>query len=207
MATFSIFAAALVILLSTCQVISFVFHLPYVTRASSRRQWLSPLSDSSDSTSHETHDTLLRIHLAAQTDDAFDHVQRYVRTFPFSIILPKQPLMSLPTSDGGVELLFLKSNAQACTPSINGGMRLFLRQDDDDDERIVLTMKRNGRDQVCDKFEQEKVVVTQLVSGLTGHDVGLQQGLTKAAQILSIYHMWMLDDLQSDPSTIMYGEV
>jgi hypothetical protein len=176
----------------------------------SRLDWMASSSDSSspfyDKINLDSHDTLLRVHLAPQKENALDQVQRFIQTFPYAVVLLMQPLVSLPTSDGGVELKFFQSSKHG-PPEMNGGIRLFLLLQDNN---IILTVKRNNADgQVCEKLKEEKEIVTKLLAGLAGRDCGIielqpqQQCLVNAVRIESIYHKWMLDDIvQSGRATI-----
>jgi hypothetical protein len=86
-------------------------------------------------------------------DDAVAAVSKFCQSYPFSVVLPVQPLMYLPTkafenvlgSHDGVEIKFLRKKTQEKS-SIDGGIRFFIStvvsnnnddlddDDDDDDE-------------------------------------------------------------------------
>ena len=200
-------ATAIVLLLILSHTVSgFPVFPPLSARAPTRLHWLSSES-SNDLTFYETQDTLLRIHLIPQQENAFDVIQKYIQSFPFAVTLPSQPLLYLPTSDGGVDVKFFRSQHEPGAPKLGGGIRLFLRQDGD---RIELTAKRDDRGQVGDKLAEEKQVVTKVLAGLTGSDddsvVRLYRIPADTACVESVYHKWMLDDAECDTSSI-YDEV
>ena len=200
----AIHATAALFLVFLSHASGFLVLRPSSARVPSRLQWLSSESSSDDVTYFETQDTLLRIHFAPQQEHALEGIQRYIQSFPYAVILPSQPLLYLPTSDGGVDVKFFQSQHEPGIPKLSGGIRLFLQQDGD---RIVVTAKRDDRGRVDDRLAEEKLVVTKLIAGLTGSDDdGLHHVPSNTVCIESIYHKWMLDDAECDTSSI-YDEV
>jgi hypothetical protein len=174
-------------------------------RAASKLQWLS--SDSASDVSYfDTQETLLRIHLSSRQDAAFEKLQHFIRSCPFALMIPTQPMAQVPTSDGGLAIRFFRhyndgssSNGGSWSSSIrpDGGVRIFLTQEVPN--RIIMTAKRDDREQHESKLLEEKQLVVKLLAALTGSDSAVQ-GLQTATpmdtvHIDSIYHKWMLDDI------------
>jgi len=131
----------------------------------------------------EEEETLLAMHLApsddVSIDDAFNHVSKYVQSFPFAAVLPVQPLQYLPRDDGGVELQFLRKKTHI-KPGVDGGIRFFIAKRssetdtgeegtgavDDIDGGLDVTAKRNSSGQSLSKIFAEKLVVTTFVQGV-----------------------------------------
>ena len=140
-------------------------------------------SDNQGEHDWEGEETLLAMHLApsddVSIDDAFNHVSKYVQSFPFAAVLPVQPLQYLPREDGGVELQFLRKKTHI-KPGVDGGIRFFITKRSSDtgagedrtgtsndiDGGINVTAKRNSRGQSLSKVFAEKLVVTTFVRGM-----------------------------------------
>jgi hypothetical protein len=164
-------------------------------------------------TDYTQEETLLCISMILQPgvalNDALASISKFCQTFPFAAVLPVQPLFYLPVQeDGGVEIKFMRKKTPERS-SIDGGIRFFLRSEDNDDgdrERthrpptIELTAKRNSNGQVITKVMAEKLVITNFVRSFAA---GNQNTTTNVLQfnktsptvdcvhIKSMYHKWM----------------
>ncbi|GKY97889.1 hypothetical protein MPSEU_000746900 [Mayamaea pseudoterrestris] len=139
---------------------------------------------------YESQEVLLRMQLLPTQDDAFDRLQAFIRSFPFAAALPVQPLTYLPTSNGGVEVKFLRKPTDK-KPGVDGGIRIFVEQNSD--EKILVTAKRNDRGQTCQKIFSERAVVTKLVAALTGQDAGMNLNPADCppVKVESVFHKWL----------------
>ncbi|KAI2490894.1 hypothetical protein MHU86_23690 [Fragilaria crotonensis] len=140
-------------------------------------------------------ETLLKLHLTVldevDPDMALAVVQRYTQSFPFSAILPVQPLQYLPTHDGGVDVLFLRKKTQD-KGSVDGGMRFFVRPPVDGDDGIEVQVKRNSKGQSVSKMFTEKLVVQAYCEGIAGKDEARTgKAPTDFVSVLSVFHKWM----------------
>ena len=147
--------------------------------------WETPLVEGDE-------ETLLRINLAVikSSDDALTRVQKYTQGFPFAAVLPVQPLQYLPTSEGGVEVLFLRKKTQE-KGSVDGGMRFYVRPGKDE-SHIEVVVKRNSTGQTISKLFTEKLVVLAYCSGIKGdEDARFGKSLSDVVAIDSIFHRWM----------------
>jgi hypothetical protein len=141
----------------------------------------------------------------------------YVRSFPFAAVLPVQPLTYLPTP-GGVDVTFLRKKT-ATKPTNDGGIRFVLEPvrslendamngDETPATSWILTARRNSEGQSVQKLFSEKLIVQELLDGLTGasHKFAPAAKPTSAAndeattgplqprdvvQVTSVYHKWM----------------
>jgi hypothetical protein len=141
----------------------------------------------------------------------------YVRSFPFAAVLPVQPLTYLPTP-GGVDVTFLRKKT-ATKPTNDGGIRLVLEpvwsasEQGADAEGTpatswILTARRNSEGQSVQKLFSEKLIVQELLDGLTGasqrfaaapatttsagHDATTRPLQPRdVVQVTSVYHKWM----------------
>lgn len=151
-----------------------------------------PWETAQDMTDEET---LLKLHLTVldevDPDMALAVVQRYTQSFPFSAILPVQPLQYLPTHDGGVDVLFLRKKTQD-KGSVDGGMRFFVRPPVDGDDGIEVQVKRNSKGQSVSKMFTEKLVVQAYCEGIAGKDEARTgKAPTDFVSVLSVFHKWM----------------
>lgn len=142
---------------------------------------------------YETEETLLKIHLGVQAgvplDAAKKVVSKYSQSFPFAAVLPVQPLQYLPTDDDGVEVRFLRKKTDMKS-GVDGGIRFFVQ--DDGDDGIDVTAKRNSVGQTIQKMMAEKLVVTAFVSGITGEEKSKYgKAPLEYVQVTSLYHKWM----------------
>ncbi len=138
-------------------------------------------------------------------DDSFSRISQYIRSFPFAAILPVQPLQQLPTDDGGLELRFLRKKTHI-KPGVDGGIRFFVHQHDD--EKIEILVKRNSDGQSIPKMFAEKLVVQSFAKGMAlGSDyendnkdasdsikvpvTRIESPTKDMVQIQSIFHKWI----------------
>ena len=140
-------------------------------------------------------ETLLKLHLTVldevDPDMALAVVQRYTQSFPFSAILPVQPLQYLPTHDGGVDVLFLRKKTRD-KGSVDGGMRFFVRPPFDGEDGIEVQVKRNSNGQSVSKMFTEKLVVQAYCEGIAGKDEARTgKAPTDFVSVLSVFHKWM----------------
>ena len=140
-------------------------------------------------------ETLLKLHLTVLDNVdpgmAMAVVQKYTQSFPFSAILPVQPLQYLPTHDGGVDILFLRKKTQD-KGSVDGGMRFFVRPPVDGEDGIEVQVKRNSKGQSVSKMFTEKLVVQAYCDGIAGKDEARTgRAPTDFVSVLSVFHKWM----------------
>jgi hypothetical protein len=172
-------------------------HHPHV-KSSALYFYSSPYtSDEHNLAYYDTQETLLRIRFTSTQDDALERLQAFMRSFPFALALPVQPLLHLPTKDGGVEIRFLCHRAGQAS-GVDGGIRFFMIQQQRPGGKIVLTAKRDNCGQTTSHHAyEEKLVVTKLLAGLVGQaaDIGLDadQSPLRVVEVRSIYHKWMFD--------------
>lgn len=124
--------------------------------------------DDDDTHNYGQEETLLCIHFT----DATTNLTSYIRSFPFATVLPVQPLMYMPSSNGMI-LKFLRKPT-ATKPMMDGGIRIFLTDN-------ILTIKRNSYGQAIPKLLSERTIVLQLLKDLQDQKVNIK----------SVYHKWM----------------
>ena len=91
-------------------------------------------------------------------------VLHYVASFPFSAVLPVQPLTYTPRDDGrGVDVTFLRKKTQE-KGSVDGGMTFLLSSNGEGG--IDILARRNSEGQVISKVFSEGMVIKAFVSGL-----------------------------------------
>jgi hypothetical protein len=138
-------------------------------------------------TDYDAEETLLRLRLAVEPsvsmDEAKERVTKYSRSFPFSAVLPVQPLMYVPTPEG-VQVRFMKKGGY------DGGIRFFIEATPDN--FLELTAKRNAMGQTIAKIVAERLVITSFVSGITGEDEErFGPPPTDVVRLQSVFHKWM----------------
>ena len=154
---------------------------------------------SSDSIPEEMEEVLMKVTLAPKDNakcsesDIFDKVLDYVASFPFSAVLPVQPLTYTPRKDGrGVDVTFLRKKTQE-KGSVDGGMTFLLSSEGEGG--ILITARRKSEGQVVSKVFSEGMVIKSFVSGLWGEEggrVGLgYDELIKMISIENVVHKWM----------------
>lgn len=159
--------------------------LPALALHESSFPWESPFSEQDE-------ETLLRINLVvlSYSEDALVRVQKYTQAFPFAAVLPVQPLQYLPTSEGGVEVLFLRKKTKE-KGSVDGGMKFFVKPGVDN-AHIEIVVKRNSEGQTISKLFTEKLVVSAYCSGIKGEqDERFGKSPSDMVSIESIFHRWM----------------
>lgn len=138
-------------------------------------------------------DILMRVKFSIQsgktTEEAKQRISQYSQSFPFSAVLPVQPLMYLPTADDGVEVRFLRKKTDMKS-GIDGGIRFYIEETDD--HFLEVTALRNSEGQTIPKLFAEKLVITSFVKGIQGEE-GNKYGEapTDVVDIQSIFHKWM----------------
>ena len=152
----------------------------------------SDAGDDSDGTDYDTEETLLQIHLSplpgVAFEDALSKISKYTRSFPFAVVLPVQPLQYMPTSDGGVDIRFLRKKTKE-KGSLDGGLRFFIRKERNGIEVIV---KRNSEGQSISKMFSEKLIVQSFVKGISGDDVDTTgKAPSDVVVVESFFHKWM----------------
>ena len=153
---------------------------------------MSSESDDEEETDYETEEILLRVHLSVLPDVEYEaalaKVQKYTRSFPFSVVLPVQPLQYLPMEDGGVDVRFLRKKTKE-KGSIDGGIRFFI---DKERDGIEIVAKRNSQGQSVSKMVSEKMVVQSFVKGISGEEAGKTGAApTYFVAVESFFHKWM----------------
>jgi hypothetical protein len=153
---------------------------------------MSSESDDEEETDYENEEILLRVHLSVLPDveyeSALAKVQKYTRSFPFSVVLPVQPLQYLPMKDGGVDVRFLRKKNKE-KGSVDGGIRFFIAKERDG---IEIVAKRNSQGQSVPKMFSEKLVVQSFVKGISGEEAD-KTGVapTYFVAVESFFHKWM----------------
>lgn len=139
-------------------------------------------------------DILLRIKFSIQpgktAEEAKERISKYSQSFPFSAVLPVQPLMYLPMDDHGVEVRFLRKKTDIKS-GIDGGIRFYIQEDKD---FLEVTAMRNSEGQTIPKLVAERLVITSFVKGIQGEEEeGDKYGdaPTDVVEIQSIFHKWM----------------
>ena len=137
---------------------------------------------------YSNEETLLRLALSvnegADRNQARKELSKYCQSFPFAVVLPVQPLMYIPTDQGGVEIRFLRKKT-AEKSSVDGGICFFI-----DADTLEVTAKRNSLGQSVPKMFAEKLVITNFVAGIAGDDDRFGSP-PSSIQIKSVFHPWM----------------
>lgn len=111
-----------------------------------------------------------------------------MQAFPFSAVLPVQPLQYLPTHDG-VDVLFLRKKT-AEKGSEDGGMRFYASSSPEGG--VDLEIKRNSKGQTVSKMFSEKLVVKAFCDGIAGkQDAKTGDAPVDFVSISSMFHQWM----------------
>lgn len=138
-------------------------------------------------------DILLRVKLSINSgvtaEEAKQRISKYSQSFPFSAVLPVQPLMYLPTKDDGVEVRFLRKKTDIKS-GIEGGIRFFIEETPDN--CLEVTATRNSEGQTIPKMFAERLVITSFVKGIKGEEENKYgEAPTDMVGIQSIFHKWM----------------
>jgi hypothetical protein len=163
---------------------------PYFNRHHARGSGLRSSSNDEEETDYDTEETLLNIHVAFAdgiNENAMTQISKYAQSFPFSVILPVQPLQYLPTSDGGVQVNFLRKKTQE-KGSVDGGMRFFIKEERDGYD---IVCKRNSMGQTVSKMFSEKQVILAFVKGISGEETEKTGAPPADVRVESVYHKWL----------------
>lgn len=164
------------------------FHWP----SAGLRILFASLGDEEESTDFDVEETLLKLHFSVnenvEKDFALQKMSKFCQSFPFAAILPVQPLQYLPTTDGGVDVRFLRKKTNE-KGSLDGGIRFFVSEDRDG---IDVVAKRNSRGQTGLKMFSEKLVVQSFIKRVTGEEVDTTSPApTDVVTVSSVFHKWM----------------
>jgi hypothetical protein len=139
-------------------------------------------------------ETLLQIHCKPMHNTnlrkvAIPRVREYVQEFLFHNALPVQSLRTIPTEDGGLELIFWKGDQAEA----DGGMRFFIVPGG---EGVQIVVKRESEGQTTPKTSTEKLVVQAFLKAFTGKDRDMlyaeQDPPTyDVVTMESVFHKWM----------------
>lgn len=151
-----------------------------------------------DSIPDDMEEVLMKVTLVTKDSkysesDILEKVFAYVASFPFSAVLPVQPLTYTPRKDGrGVDVTFLRKKTQE-KGSVDGGMTFLLSSEREGG--MIITAKRKSEGQVISKVFSEGMVINAFVSGLWGEEggrVGLgYDELMNMISVESVVHKWM----------------
>ena len=166
--------------------------LPKGTRFAPRTN-MGRLKSSSDDeetpVDYDQEETLMQIHLLSDDtkEIAIQEISKYTQQFPFSAILPVQPLQYLPSPDGGVEVTFLRKKTKE-KGSMDGGIRFFITEERNGYDVIA---KRNSKGQTISKAFSEKLIIQAFVKGISGEEIE-KTGLPPTnVSVESVFHMWL----------------
>ena len=165
----------------------------FVSYSGRRSKLHASSEEKNDVTCYEDEETLLQVNLSVLPDhnkeEAVEKVQRYCQSFPFAAVLPVQPLTYLPTTDGGVEVKFLRKKTKE-KGSMDGGVRFFVSENDR--EGIEVLVKRNSEGQTVPKMFSEKLVVQAFVKGIAGETPDKTSPAPVDVVVLeSVFHKWL----------------
>lgn len=130
--------------------------------------------------------------------NCMERLKIYLRSFPFSAVLPVQPLQYLP-SDDGVDVTFLRKKTQE-KGSMDGGITISVKKcehdDDDARNRILVTARRNSEGQTISKIFSEKLVILALVDSFIGGNnvpegIAIERQRKLGITVNSIFHKWL----------------
>ena len=169
----------------------FAWEQRFCRRAISTAQFSS--LDPEQATDYSSEETLLRLHLSLLPDVSIEkakkRVSKYSQAFPFSAVLPVQPLTYLPTEDDGLEIRFLRKKTSEKS-SIDGGIRFFIQETDDN--VVKVEAKRNSVGQSVPKIFAERLVITSYVAGISGEQTErFGEPPTDVVRVQSVFHKWM----------------
>lgn len=164
-------------------------------------------SSSFNDGSNQIEETLMQISLSINegynTDNVIAVVQQYLSSFPFSAVLPVQPLTYTPRNDGmGVNVSFLRKKTEEKS-SKDGGIQftfdVCMEEGDDQTSscRVNIVAKRVSEGQAISKVFSEGMIIKSFVNGLNsgeknGGRVGIgYDKLSSMCSVESIFHKWM----------------
>jgi hypothetical protein len=172
--------------------------------SSSTRLFSSSCDDGND----QIEETLMQISLSINegynTDDVISVVQQYLSSFPFSAVLPVQPLTYTPKNDGmGVDVYFLRKKTEE-KGSKDGGIQftfdICMEEEEEgqtSSDRVNIVAKRVSEGQVISKVFSEGMIIKSFVSGLNNGEsnegrVGIgYDKLSTMCSVESMFHKWM----------------
>jgi hypothetical protein len=142
---------------------------------------------------YSSEETLLCLNLSVlpnvSMNEAKKRVSNYCKSFPFAAVLPVQPLSYLPTTDDGVELLFLRKKTGEKS-GVDGGMRFFLDATSENDLEVIV--KRKSLGQSITKIFAERLVTTSFVAGISGEETErFGKPPADVVRVQSVFHKWM----------------
>ena len=162
-----------------------------------QQHMISSASASSGETGHE--DILMKIVFSVKDgkshEEAVNILQSYIASFPFSAVLPVQPLTYIPREDGnGVDVSFLRKKTKE-KGAIDGGINFLISSVQDDGREVVLVAMRNSEGQTVSKVFTEGLVIKSFAAGLYEDETG-KTGLRRDELMDTIYikkciHKWM----------------
>mmetsp|Transcript_1556 Transcript_1556/g.2352 ORF Transcript_1556/g.2352 Transcript_1556/m.2352 type:complete len:210 (-) Transcript_1556:90-719(-) len=148
-------------------------------------------------------ETLMKIYFSLSGEDVGDELiatnllLSYVASFPFSAVLPVQPLTYVPRKDGrGVDVSFLRKKTTEKS-SIDGGIEFLIMANEDSGNPgdIILEAVRNSEGQSISKVFTEGLVVKSFINGLYGEKEGKsglnREELLSRLHIDKVVHKWM----------------
>lgn len=173
-------------------------------------------NDNTTSGSNLGEEILLKVSLSIKgnndVDDVVHIIQQYLTSFPFSAVLPVQPLTYVPREDGrGVNVTFLRKKTEEKSGK-DGGIEFILTADEGEGEdskeessngsalsphRVNIEAKRISEGQFISKVFSEGMIVKAFVNGLKyGEKEGGRVGrgydeLMSKCSVESIFHKWM----------------
>lgn len=162
------------------------------------------VSNNDNNENQDAEEILMQVSLSMNenftAENTIPIIQKYLSSFPFSAVLPVQPLSYTPVEDAlGVKVSFLRKKTQEKS-SHDGGIEFNITTVEDEQDssvRINITARRDSEGQFISKVFSEGAIVKSFVSGLSngeeeGGRVGIgRDDLIKACSIQSIYHKWM----------------
>jgi hypothetical protein len=169
---------------------------------------LCSTNNNDDALDRKEEEILLKFSLAVDEkysveEDVIPIVQRYISSFPFSAVLPVQPLTYTPKENGmGVDVAFLRKKTEEKS-SKDGGIEFKIMRCDDDTSyeslpsRILIEVRRVSEGQFVSKAFSEGLLVKAFVEGLIDGDegcgrvgIGRKELLTRCS-VESMFHKWM----------------
>lgn len=147
-------------------------------------------------TSNSKEELLMKISFEVQSgfsdSDAIELIQSYVLTFPFSVVLPVQPLTYSKREEGdGVNLTFLRKKTKEKS-AVDGGVQFSVSSSN---QLMHLVAVRNSDGQTINKVFSEGLIVKSFVNGLLGEEGGtegiLKEKLLSKMKVKRATHKWM----------------
>ena len=153
--------------------------------------------NTNDTDNEDEEETILRINLSIldsnSSESTMEKIVKYIQSFPFSAVLPVQPLTYVPSEDNrGVKVTFLRKKTKE-KGSVDGGIHISATlRDDNKDKKIEIEAKRNSEGQTVSKVFSEMLIVKAFIKGLSGEDTErTNTELEELVSIDSVFHKWM----------------